>query len=924
MAIKLRDAIKAVNRSAAVYGTAATLALTGVTVSAQEVVDEVIVTGIRGALKEAIDTKRTSNSVVDAISADDIGKFPDKNVADSLARITGVSVTRGFGEGEKISVRGTSPEQNRTLLNGSSVASADWFVLDNPSRAFNYTLLPSNVVSSLEVYKSPSADIQEGSLGGTVYLRTRRPLELDAHTGALQVQGQYSDKSEEWDPLLSGMYSWKNDEGTFGVLVSLTKQDRTLQRDGLETLGHHRQTVDGADYWAPSWIGSAFFQQERERETGLLSVQWAPTDELELTFTALDSQMDADNINSNLYVRTGGRNGLDGELIDPVIVGNEIVGGSLVADGAAAPVSELYTIDRVSSTETQAFDLEAVYTTDEFILSGKIGTTEATGGTSNELQYGFNQTFDRIDWSAQGGTLQTSMLKDFEDGMGLRNETNADVLNREFGWMGGGGREMNDEEDYAQIDLELPFEENVFTSVKTGIYYSDHDKSQTQFLSPYQVVKDSDHVGGAEDGVWGVWNPGVTQPIGANWGRTYDEISTGELTPSNYLDGVAGPNTVTSYPIPDRELARSVLLEGTAAGYPVILPVINNIYNVNEEILAAYVKAEYEVDGVRGDIGLRVVKTDVASTGYSWTGDALGAACEMADCTIWADAAAVPGSNAELNTQNHDYTEFLPNINAIFDVTDTTILRLSAARVMARPDYITIANQEGANIPTQSGSRGNPYLDPVTADQFDISYEWYFADEALLAATFFYKDIKGSVLFDTVTESRYDPQNDVFVDVVFRQPTNGKGDEVSGIELGYQQSFGDFGVVANYTYTDAESAQERDPVANPGSGLVVGNSQNMYNLTGYYENDLLSARVSYNYRSEWFNGVNEFGSEAFNDEYGQWDASVTFRVTDFMDIVVEGVNLTDEEIYQYHIDKASASAVYTNGRRFVAGVNFTF
>jgi len=141
----------------------------------EEKVEVIEVRGIRASQEANINAKRFSAAVVDVVTAEDIGKFPDKNVAESLSRITGVSVTRGFGEGEKIAVRGTDPAQNRTLLNGASVASADWFVLDNPSRAFNFTLLPSNLVSDLEVYKSPQADIQEGSLGGTVYLKTRKP-----------------------------------------------------------------------------------------------------------------------------------------------------------------------------------------------------------------------------------------------------------------------------------------------------------------------------------------------------------------------------------------------------------------------------------------------------------------------------------------------------------------------------------------------------------------------------------------------------------------------------------------------------------------------------------------------------------------------------------------------------------------------------
>ena len=161
--------------------------------SVSEDLEVIQVTGIRGSLKAYVNAKRFADSVVDVITADDIGKFPDKNVAESLSRITGVAVSREFGEGEKITIRGSGPNQNRALLNGQNVATADWFILDSPSRGFNFTLLPSSLVKAIEVYKTPEADVDEGSIGGTIVLKTRKPLELDANTIKIGLQAQYSE-----------------------------------------------------------------------------------------------------------------------------------------------------------------------------------------------------------------------------------------------------------------------------------------------------------------------------------------------------------------------------------------------------------------------------------------------------------------------------------------------------------------------------------------------------------------------------------------------------------------------------------------------------------------------------------------------------------------------------------------------------------
>jgi len=214
----------ALSISAAVLGGSLVAPLA---VAQDAALEEITVTGIRASLQDALSTKRDANAIVDAISAEDVGKFPDKNVAESLSRVPGLAVSREFGEGEKISIRGAGPDLNRTLLNGQTVATADWFILDDPARSFNYTLLPSTLISGLEVYKSPMASIDEGSIGGTVIVKTRRPLDLEANAVNIAVESQYSDKSGENDPQVAAQYSWKNESETFGVLVSAVKQDRS-------------------------------------------------------------------------------------------------------------------------------------------------------------------------------------------------------------------------------------------------------------------------------------------------------------------------------------------------------------------------------------------------------------------------------------------------------------------------------------------------------------------------------------------------------------------------------------------------------------------------------------------------------------------------------------------------------------------------
>ena len=198
--------------------------------AADENIEKIEVRGMRASLKASVNEKRFSNAVVDAVTAEDIGKFPDGDVGESLARIPGVAVNRQFGQGQGVSIRGASSSLTRTLLNGHSVASTGWYDQQGIDRSFNYSLLPPEMVGGIEIYKSSQADLPEGGVGGTVIVKTRKPLDLDASSLFLSAKGDYGTISEETDPELSGLYSWKNDDENFGFLISAAGSETNYQR----------------------------------------------------------------------------------------------------------------------------------------------------------------------------------------------------------------------------------------------------------------------------------------------------------------------------------------------------------------------------------------------------------------------------------------------------------------------------------------------------------------------------------------------------------------------------------------------------------------------------------------------------------------------------------------------------------------------
>jgi iron complex outermembrane recepter protein len=862
-----------------------------------DAVEVIEVRGIRGSLKENINAKRYADSVVDVITSEDIGKFPDKNVSESLSRISGVGVSREFGEGEKITIRGSGPQQNRTLLNGQNVATADWFILDNPSRGFNFTLLPSSLVKGLEVYKTPQARSDEGSIGGTVVMKTRRPLELDANTINIGLQAQYSETSEKTDPQIDALYSWKNDDENFGVLVSVTEQDRTVQREGLEVLGW--TPIDANGIKLPKDIGAPIFKQDRKLRTVFASIQYAPSDDLDFTLNILDSKMDANNINSNLLIRPQNNSQINpitnildlSQFSNLSSVDNNIYAGTVATSGAY----EWDFINRESSTETSSYDLDINYAGEGYTLYTQVGNTKASGGTYNEASWSFTPNVPAAD---SGYSFDLSN-REINSGV---SPTDGSQWKQNWTW--GGNKPTTDEETYAQVDLSFDVDYGAFYSIDIGAKYRDHNRTQDRQAYSWHGPGTRDSYQG-----WGGYLGYIFEqcPTLDTCGQTNgtqpvaEDVINGNLT--TQLEG-------------DREQFMALAFDGEA-DYAVS-NVLNEIWDINESILALYTQGNFSGDSYRGNVGVRVVQTKQTASSYNFSMDSWG--------FFTVDREWLTPSYMEWVTEKRDYTEVLPSFNIAFDTAEDQIVRFGAARVMSRPNFSDLAPIESVgalNVAFPTGTAGNPNLKPQIADQFDIAWEWYFNDASLLSLTYYYKDIQSYRTTGTYQAPYYNEQDEEWVDVTFSRPANGLGGSTDGLEVGYQQTFGNYGIAANYTYTNATSDQEVDPDI-AGSGQVIGASKHMYNVTAFYENDNFGARLMYNYRTQWYKGVSWTGAELWNDDYGQLDFSSSYDFSDNIQLVVEGVNLTDEEVVEFDGQKSRLMSVYQNGRRFVVGVNISF
>ncbi len=866
-------------------------------------VEVVEVRGFRDSLKRNLADKRDADSVVEVVTAEEVGKFPDKNVAESLSRITGVSIQRQFGEGERVSIRGTAPNLNRTLLNGHSVATADWFILDqlNATRSFNYLMLPSDVIGKLEVYKSPTADVEEGSIGGTVNVQTLKPLQLPSNKFSASLQMAQYDKSGETEPLFSGLGSWRNEAGTLGFLFSLQSSTTNLRRDGVEVLGYSNVAIadqGGRTLAIPDLLGSAYFTQERERDSYTFSAQWRPSDRFDVTVNGLSSQMDANNVNANMLAWFSQMVGANKQPTNTVVGANgTVVAGRFAnTNDAWGVVYDVFV--REAYTETEAYDVDLEYSGDNWTVNAKLGTTEAIGGTDRQLIW---ETVARtgFTWDLRGSAPQLHFT-DIDP-----SAPNALPVN---GWNGERDTGNTDSEDFAYVDFEWNLDGDFFQSLQFGLKQTSHERKV-------------DFNGTVGHGLYGDTSCGG-QACGTG-------VVAGGTLPSDFMSGHSG--VMRGYRLLDiaklyaiyNALPSKGLCDPALTQTPCVTPVASSTYGIEEDAFGGYAMANFRSGDWRGNFGVRFVSTDVTASGNR-TGV----------------AANYPGAQWSLfdnyyapYTKSSSYDDVLPSVNVAYEMSKELVLRFAAAKVMARPDYGRMSPTSSLNSTSYTGSGGSPDLDPYRATQLDFSAEWYISDETALMAAVFYKDIDSYIINVVRNETHptlFEPNGTVqpgnnctqasgsIWNCVYRidRPENGKGGSNMGLEVAYQQTFvNGFGYALNYTYSDAETDDGNE---------IPGNSKHTYNFSAFYENQDWSMRVSYNARDDFFIDMDR-SREQWAKASAYVDATLAYNINEHVQLQLQGNNLTEEEVVQYYDgEPGRPNAIYQNGAVYYAGVRLNF
>ncbi|MFT6989943.1 MAG: iron complex outermembrane receptor protein [Paraglaciecola sp.] len=811
------------------------------------------VRGIRGSLTQALATKRMSASVLDSVSAEDIGDFPDKNIGDALQRISGVTVSRTYGEVDGVNIRGTAPEHSLLLLNGQNVATVGWFDNDPFTRSFNFEMVSAEQVAGMDVYKSTEAQINEGAMGGTINLKTRKPLEMDAFTVFGSVEASHNTNSDGWEPNVSGLVSWKDENERFGVLVAHSVEKNNVARETQSTFGGaiswdgvNKPAVpdtDGNFPVTPLGFASILFEEQRERTSSQVSLQFQATDQI--LFSADYNRFELDNPHVNTAIFNFMH--VNGIVDADTAVYNEQ--GVLVAAHSRAKDLDAYavplfnnTVVRTPNMVSDVINLNMDYTADNWDLTVVVGkSTAKSRGRQSSVWFG-----DTENKQNSGVTWDIRDIHKFtpDNPSSLLNH-DAMKLFMEFSYL----NNVRDHEiDYYQVDHEYQLDTLGFTSVESGIKYQEQEFSAQQ-----ENMHDGLLAKAEADGLsMGSFNGG---------------------TVSGILSEVSDSSTLTNFAV----INDKVLEYGEANKSAMT---IDKYFVIQEDITSAYIKGNFESGKLRGNVGLRWVDTDVAS------------------------------NNATLS-QSVGYSNLLPSLNVVYNIQDDILLRFATSKSVSRPQYEQMKMASKIEVFQKTASIGNPDIKPYESTQFDLGIEWYFNDSSLLSATYFSKDITDYIESTSEVESIEGCQGCI----VTRFRNAGEA-TVNGIEMQYQQDFGNgFGLVANYTYTDSEL----DSVTT-GKGPLYGVSENSYNLSTYYEDELISARIAYNARDEWRQNYN--GQEGTAVPFNSIDASLIWHVTDKIDISVEGVNILNEVRQLYRPEVGYMHSVDQFGARFFIGASY--
>lgn len=871
------------------------------------VIDEVVVTGIRRSLMTSAAIKMESDVVVDAITAEDIGKFPDQNIAESLQRITGVTIDRSGGEGQLLTVRGMGPEFNSTLLNGRTLATT------SGGRAFSFDIMPSELISGAEVYKTQSAELKEGAIGATVNLTTLRPFSIPGFQALTSASALYDGMTEEVKPQFSGLISNTFADDTFGALASFAYYDRESRYDQANTASYFKTTddLDGQNYgqvYFPRNYDQIAQTETRERISGSLVLQFRPSESLELTADALYSHRNV-TYRQDVFPHWFTTDTIRNPVLDEnhTVVRGDFEGGSIESLVRQSDADdELWVAGLNASwqpTASWSVTADLSYSTAESD-PGK-GYSDTVVGRPGRY------TYDR----SSGDLLPT---------MGFPDGDTLDPNGLFAGWSSLQGTRVEDEVLEGKIDNSFKLDAaGPLQEIRFGGFYSDRTLGttwgETEYPMPWTFGDNVPHI-----------------PMPASLFSTYHAHGflsggSGQATQqwltynSDALQAFLTSETaVSQITDPDAQAAVRDIIARNGGFNMVPDPAA---YEVTEKVSSLY--ADARLSGDIGSmpwsvvLGLRYAHTESTSAGRQ-----VALLDLMPDPTRPGEVRAIESDDYVPIEVGHSYDDLLPSINAKLELRDGLLARLGWSKSLTRPELdqmSPLTSYGGGPIDQLTGSGSNPLLQPYKSNNLDLSLEWYYQEGGYVALAGFRKEVDGYLGTAEVHESVTVPSGTYEYEI--SRPVNLDSTEIKGLEFAVQHMFtylpspfDGFGAAANITSVDSSTSS--DVV---GQRLPLIGLSDSKNFILFYEKGPLQLRVAYNNRDRFLQSKpTTLRDGHYVADYYQVDVGGSYAINETLTVVFEGINVTNE-LYIKNAELANQTLEVTEtGPRYSLGVRAKF